>query len=224
MKMKKPLFKYFSEEDHINQFLSGSLRFMPLSYYRDIEDKNRRDSGEGKLKIDTPLITKSNGEIIQIPNSTFESQVSSANQIYTFCMSYNHANDLFDRFSAKYCIEIPDAKAFCRIVTCSLNQEAEFLNKRVGHKVEYTNAPSPGIDWFFPGRLCTRKHPRFKSEKEFRLMFCTEKDGWKPGETTQSIIIENNPSETHVQPYQSNPILLQVENLKGFCKVHCRKN
>ncbi|MEJ2275295.1 MAG: hypothetical protein P8Y01_12105 [Woeseiaceae bacterium] len=48
------LLKFFSKREYADQFLAGSVRFGLLEYYASIEDKARKDAGEGQGHFAAP--------------------------------------------------------------------------------------------------------------------------------------------------------------------------
>lgn len=75
------LLRFFSEEDHALQFMSGSVRFGVLEYYRKIEDV-RRDSSEGRSSVYFRLDA----------SQPIHSTVVSLNRYYIICTAHPDVN------------------------------------------------------------------------------------------------------------------------------------
>jgi hypothetical protein len=175
------LYKYFSNNKYADDFLDGQLLFRSLSYFRNLEDGNvRGDEGEGisKYRPQTGLVINNLTQKASfvLKDFSFTSAVQQ-DEIFVFCVSMTHADQLYDEFHAVACVEITDIHAFCRRVQKALPQAASFPaaqpnRPRIGHKVEYydeTEGASPR--WALPGRIAVSKLSRYAWQEEFRLAF-----------------------------------------------------
>jgi hypothetical protein len=66
--LPKYLVKAFSEREHAESFAAGSVRFSTLGYYRQIEDRERRDANEGRGNVRVP-----GEQLVNLSNQTIES-------------------------------------------------------------------------------------------------------------------------------------------------------
>lgn len=55
--LPKYLVKAFTDLEHAESFASGKLRFSTLGYYRQIEDRNRRDPNHVTAFVENLLFT-----------------------------------------------------------------------------------------------------------------------------------------------------------------------
>lgn len=89
-----PLYKGFDKEDYANLFLErGSFIMHPLSFFREIEDTQRKDKGEGEGRVvifaDRPVYTldQKSGKILSKTNEfgPVNFGTTSINPRYIFC-------------------------------------------------------------------------------------------------------------------------------------------
>jgi len=110
-----------------------------------------------------------------MPNAAVEFFVK-AGEIFVYCLSQSESDEMRERFDAVACVEIFDAKAFCRRVQKALPWKASFGGRpgheRLGHHVDYykmTDDPNPR--WACPDLIATSKLDTYRWQDEFRLVF-----------------------------------------------------
>lgn len=95
--MKTSIYRYFSDRKWAEEFLLGSIRFGPLTYYQSIEDENRRDGSEGILRHnhgETLRITNlTQGREMELDGYSFQSKAK-ADDIYVLSFSRSLNRDL----------------------------------------------------------------------------------------------------------------------------------
>lgn len=174
------LYKYFTERKWAEAFLDGSLLFRSLAYYRDYEDEEiRGDVNEG-----TAIIRPGGGlrgrnftqrRNFVLPDSAFESGAN-AGEIFVYCLSKSQDEEKRERFRASVCVEIVDAKAFCRRVERALPNRVTFGgrpgHRKIGQHIQYyTITESGGPRWALPDLIASSKLDSYAWQDEFRLVF-----------------------------------------------------
>lgn len=112
------LYKFFEKKKHRDQFLQGSIRFGSLEKYREIEDKKRRDTDEGrargKYKTDKMMylkISNDTGKVVERGYKTGDIFITgdSPNKYFIFALSDERIDlkTLSEKFG-KYVVKITD--------------------------------------------------------------------------------------------------------------------
>ncbi len=178
------LYRYFSERKWAEAFLDGSMLFRSLAYFRDYEDEEvRGDTNEG-----TAIMRPRGGlqgrnrtqrKDFFLPNAAFESGANTG-EILVYCLSKSQDEEKRRRFRAAACVEILDAKAFCRRVQRALPNRASFGGRpgheKLGQHVQYykvTEEASLGFEkvslHIVQGASCRTPNPAEHHSHELRI-------------------------------------------------------
>src|SRR5512134_3388537 len=158
--VRRSLYKYYSDRRWAEKFLDGKPLFRSLSWFRDYEDNNvREDENEGTavFRPQGGLVVNNltQGSTFTLPHHAFESAVKHE-EIFVFCTSRSHTDEIRKRFGAVACVEILDVKAFRIRIEKALPPEAKFPKlpgrpARIGRRVEYyREAESSNPRWALP--------------------------------------------------------------------------
>lgn len=175
------LFRFFSDVKWAEAFLEeGSMLFHSLAYFRDYEDGEiRGDRNEGTVIMRPPAglqgYNRTQRRPFFMPDAAFESPAN-AGEIFVYCTSKSDNEEKRRRFRAVACIEILDAKAFCRRVQRELPNCSRFGgrpgHKRIGQHVEYYEVTEVGNRrWALPDVIASSKLDSYRWQDEFRLVF-----------------------------------------------------
>jgi hypothetical protein len=170
------LYKYLPEQYVCPLLREGAVLFRTLSYFRDHEDAQvRGDEFEG-----TKLYRPTNGlevtlvatqEKIVLPHS-FESSAHE-DDIFVFCLSTIHSQDLAAQFKTNVCVEIRNPALFISKIRGALSRRPSIKNKMIVHgEVKYYEPHEPPIvDWALPERIAMSKLEPFRPQQEYRIAF-----------------------------------------------------
>src|SRR5712691_12074713 len=164
---KRRLFKYFSERQWAEAFIQdGAMRFRTLAYFRDYEDAQTRGDFNEAVAILRPTGGLAGRNRTQrrdfcMTDAAVEFFVK-AGEIFVYCLSKSQTEEMREHFNAVACVEILDAKAFCRRVQKALPWKTSYGGRpgheRLGHHVDYykvTDDPNPR--WACPDLIATSK-------------------------------------------------------------------
>ncbi|GBE05915.1 hypothetical protein BMS3Abin10_01556 [bacterium BMS3Abin10] len=167
------LYKYIRSK-YLDDFINkGLILFRSLSYFKNYEeDQIRGDRFEGTKKYapsDGLIINNlTTGKTFKL-KSSFESNVK-GNDIFIFCMSSKHDQDMYNKFNADICIELTDANEFIKKVAQAVNIIKHTI--LIHGFVNYYNFNDPPIvDWALPDKIIMSKHEYFKWQSEYRIAF-----------------------------------------------------
>lgn len=93
-----------------------------------------------------------------------------------YCLSKSQIAEMRERFNVVACVEIIDAKAFCRRVEKALPWRAAFGGRpghqRIGHHVDYYKVTNdPNLRWACPDLIASSKLDTYRWQDEYRLVF-----------------------------------------------------
>ena len=180
----KRLFRFFTDKQHADEFVSGKIRIGKLSVYRHIEDA-RKDESEGTSYIiwdqfaPECILDKTTGKIIgrgTSPTEKIKSNITLINPIYLLCtISASADKTVAAHKFGKYFVEITDPSGFTELLKqiwgrtfCSLNGKVELK------RVRYTrgNLVKPNRYLIAPGDISyTQKSLKDKEDYEYRFVF-----------------------------------------------------
>jgi|HubBroStandDraft_6_1064221.scaffolds.fasta_scaffold710729_1 hypothetical protein len=214
---KRPLFKYFSDLKHAEQFLDGGMLFRSLAYFRDIEDEARGDEYEGTSKFlpDGGLIVsnQTQGTTFTLsPSMAFESSVN-AREIFVYCVSQVLSADIAKEFNAVACVEVRRVAVFCDRIRRVLPATATFGARPVDYYPQ-TQGGSPR--WALPEHIATSKLSRWSSQSEYRFIFSeTDALGFEKVETR----LVDRRTRPVPRPEEHVPRFLEVGSLRDICTL-----
>jgi hypothetical protein len=173
------LFKYLPAQ-HLDAFLSGRMRFMPMCYYQGLETAagDKREA----IRAFTPpgglVLNPESPAPSQTPNDSFIATVD-AQKFYVFCLSRILSDHLYERFSADRCVEILDVSRFVTRMRAGVARrmpgEARSiptsLRMHYGPVVYYDEALGPGPSYRIPEQVAMRKRISFDDEHEQRFIY-----------------------------------------------------
>ena len=169
------LLRFFTEEEHARQFVSGSARFGILEYYREIEDV-RKDASEGRSSV-----------YFRAPHP-IHSTVISLNRYYI--LSTAHADADVSYLARKYgyfMVRINSPRELlARIRAAWQSHELAEDDGAFIAPVEYTKDELRDADGSYhsPVHLTySQKHRSYEEDREYRYMLKCKVDArrlWEP--------------------------------------------
>lgn len=205
MSKPKKIFKYFSNETHLrNFFTKGEVMFNTLAYFQSCEEDSRKDKTEG-ANIFYPReglqITEcSTGKKLSIPSALI-SNVKKPHQVYVFCTSMEHSEDLYKKFGSAGCIEISDITEFEKRIKRSLLKAIYNIKNKylLSDEITYYDTQNiPSTRHACPDDIVMSKPKYFSVEKEYRFSFSKNSDAFDVNNIDYSISknlkINNNQS------------------------------
>lgn len=166
-----PVFRFFNEEAHAKAFLSGKLRFQPLSHFRTLEAQEgvRGDKVDGVLTYALPRglpLTFQDGRT-QVFNGSFIAVPRQ--EVFVLCAS-NHVSAAVSDGFGRFCVEFDPEVVLNRLRKRACPTARFDYEHVVGGKVDYRpNHRSPGVDWALPERLALTKPEGFAWQDEYRI-------------------------------------------------------
>lgn len=184
--LPKYLVKAFSEREHAESFAAGRVRFSTLGYYRQIEDRERRDPNEGRGGVLAPgeqlLVDLTNRTIASVPGTENHNAWALPEDHFICCLSASECCDveaLPRKFGNHYVI-VESPAELLRLVVAAVGVHPD-LSRNPPHveaaAVRYDRGAHMGAR--FPREEMLRlawsqKAPEFEGECEVRLHFQTE--------------------------------------------------
>lgn len=216
--MRHRLYKYYSDRKWAEAFLDGELLFRSLSYFRDYEDKNvRGDQNEGTaiFRPEGGLIinNQTQGKTFTLPRHAFQS-AANQDEIFVFCASRSHTDELRGKFEAVVCVEILKIRTLCERIKAALPPNATFR----GGLVEYYQETEGGSPrWALPDKIATSKFDSYAWQDEYRLVFClTDALGF---EKAGLRLVQDNAREAP-KPAEHHDYLVKARSLRDICRLH----
>jgi len=213
----RALCRYFSRDEHAHQFLSGSLLFRSLSFFKDIEDGQiRGDEHEGRFRFAPEgglEITKSDGTRV----GGFKYLVGEVkeDEIFVLCLSDAPSEQKAKAF-ASIRVDVTNVDEFSRRVANARPQNAPRLFSR---RITYNDPRElPQERWALPELVVASKAPQFAWQDEYRLFFsCTALDI----HNCRCTLSTSPPVRAVRQCPLPNPITLHIPSgLADICVVH----
>jgi len=216
--MRHSLFKYFSERQHAESFLDGTILFRSLAYFRDYEERTARgdrNEGTARFRPEGGLVinNQTQGKTFALANHSFESSAS-AKDILVFCVSRSRTDQMKDEFKAVACVEIREIKTFCDRIKAALPATATFMGRKVDYYQE-TDGGDPR--WALPEKITLSKLKGYAWQNEYRFLFSlTDALDF---EKVQTLLVHDD----HVRvanPSEHQEHFLNVGSLRDICRVH----
>ncbi len=155
------LYRYFSEENHANDFVQGKFRISTLSICRGYEDPAKGDPGEASSTFhiakahsatyDADFVNllgkagiKISGEYenIMVENINNTSFLKDA---YVLCLSLENTPSVFNDSFGKYCVRINHPESFFRILSKQLVTQLG-IHHCIANHINYTSRVFSGSD------------------------------------------------------------------------------
>ena len=217
--MQHSFFKYFSKELHAASFLKGKIFFRSLQYFADYEDGGvRGDSDEG-----THIYRPENGlEINNLTQGTtqllagneFRSSVKKG-EVFVFCMSMSHSDQLSNEFHSVVCVEVHDKRKFLQSIKTKLeNQGEQVWTSRVLYR---DPSQPPNHRWALPESICMTKAPKFSRQNEYRIAF-GKPEVFAPNNVDLTII--NSANRPTKQVESTSNLTIDIGIIRDICEVH----
>ncbi len=220
LKMKRSLFKYFSEQKYAEAFLDGHVLFRSLAYLRDNEDTVRGDQYEGTSKFlpDGGLLIHNQTQktIFTLP-AAFESSVK-AHEIFVYCLSRSLSAEIAQQFNAIACVEITKIATFCARIQAALPATATFKARAVDY---YPQSQGSNPRWALPDSIATSKLDIWSSQDEYRFIYSlTDALGF---ENVQLSLVDRKERPAR-KPGEHLEQMLHLQSLRDIGILHdCRK-
>ena len=199
--------------------MEGHIRFGSLAHYMSIEDEARRDENEG-----ASLFSHGDGLLINnisqnvsgnLEGYTFVSQVKTG-EIFISCFSRALNPELWNKFSALFCVEITKIGIFIEKIRVSLPSDSTVYFRRVQY---YDRDDNPTPRWAVPEVIASSKLNLYSQEEESRLLFST----------TDALRFENVDLCLRHKSVQHSPIKpaspffnLNIGDIQHICTLHQR--
>ncbi|PHV38586.1 hypothetical protein [Janthinobacterium sp. BJB304] len=216
------VYKYIPEQ-YVANFLRGEVLFRSLSYFRDLEDEEKKVRGD--MYEGTRLHQKPEGLDLMlnddpkptIMQGSFESRVQS-DDIFVFCLSTVLSTDLANDFKTTACIEIHNPSYLIGRIRSALERRPSVKNKKLLHDTVQYYGPEQevGVAWALPDRIAMSKTRDYEWQSEYRLAFSI-KNAFEIGTTQHAFVLPNREWEKLPSSYPE--MLLKVGDLRRCCKV-----
>ena len=221
--MRTPLFRYFSEEAYARAFVDkGEIYARPLAYFRAFEDEQvRGDPDDGMLQHapETGLVlTKENGEIVELPEGWRFRASAKENDIFVYCLSQERSKDLAAKFESPFCVEVRDPIRLFGRVASSARLRSRLDRHVYSGAVDYRRlAAAPGVDWALPERVAFIKPEGWAWQKEHRIVL-----GLKGAFDVENVecALESGEREPGAPAAAAEPLILHVGNLSKMTELH----
>lgn len=216
--MRRSLYKYFTKRKWADAFLDGEVLFHSLAYFRDYEDENvRKDRNEGTAVFrpaDGLIVNnQTQGKTFHLPGYAFES-TANQEEIFVFCTSRSHSDELRKRFEAIAYVEISKISTFCERIRKALPTTATF---RAGRVEYYDQAEGANPRWALPDLIATSKLKSYEWQDEFRLVFCfTDALGFEKG----ALRLVKGDIREAPKPAEHHEYLVKAPSLRDICRLH----
>lgn len=222
------LYKFYPDRKWAEEFLDGKPLFRSLACFRDYEDNNvREDQNEGAaiFRPSGGLVVNNltQGTTFTLPDFAFKSAVKHE-EIFVFCTSRSHTDELRRRFNAAVCVEILDIGVFCNRIEKALPNTAKFpapagRPARIGRRVEYYPETEGGKPrWALPEVIATSKLDSYAWQDEFRLVFSLT-DALDFEKVNTQLIHDSHPREAP-KPAEHRLYHVKAQSLRDICKLH----
>lgn len=216
------IYKYIPAQYVVN-FLRGEILFRSLSYFRDLEDEQKKvrgDKYEGTWLHHKPEgldLTLNNAPQPTNLQGSFESRAKS-DDIFVFCLSTVLSADLACDFGTTICIEIRNPALLIGGVRSALQRRPSVKNKTLLHDpVRYYHAgENVGVEWALPDHITMSKTEDYGWQQEYRLAFAIN-NAFAVGATEQAFVFPNGVWERPPSSYPEK--LLKVGDLRRCCTV-----
>lgn len=217
------LYRYVQDQ-YVEEFMNGSMRFGSLSSYQNIEDRTRRDVNEGS-HIDRPgggvviknlsTGTETTGDFI------FRNKVKHPDRVYCLCFSKSVSKKLLADFDgAQKCIKVDDPVALRdrmrkALPKFRLTKPIDSRGIIANHVYYYdVKAPVP-LDVKDPYNLPFLKENGFANEDEYRFAF-----GRKGAfELSEKISSPEHDVEAEVAKLSGEFVRLHIGDLRDIAKI-----
>jgi len=167
--MCQKIYKYFSCQEHLDSFKTGTIRFGSLDYYRNIECPNRQDSHEGErffsYNSDSVTMCVGGKKVPTVGPIEGASKTVNTKSFFIFSATYSSSQNKFGSF----CAQVRSLDIFKTIVETALKKVLQSVSLRLG-KVCYYDPNIFELQYSDDDPvLC--KETRFCEEEEVRLYF-----------------------------------------------------
>ena len=181
--MSQYFYRFFKTNDRRDQFISGSIRFVNIEEYKEIEDAQRRDEDEGepkgKYQADRQVlkISPETGSLIESEYQFGDVNISgsSMNKFFVVCMSDKGANlQLLSEKFGKYIVRVNDIEKLLHLLNIARRKISWSVGKIMFTQVKYDrgnylqmNEGDPHLPFEY---YYAQKSENFASEVEWRLV------------------------------------------------------
>jgi hypothetical protein len=151
----------------------GDLLFRNLSYFRQIEERGRRDLLEGLHRDypDTPITIDFIGQDLRWEGRASFLNCVNADRLLVFCLSLELRQNLFAEFSCDACIQFNEPVEFVRRCAMAVGKQSRFAESGLlsGPVVYYAPNRNLDADIHDPKVVPFCKHELYSYQNEFRL-------------------------------------------------------
>lgn len=158
--------------------------FNTLSYFLLCEDEARRDYLEDSniyrpsdgLQI---TLTKTQQKLID-PRALI-SKVKNPHRVFVFCTSTENSDYLYQKFSAKGCVEILDLNEFKKRISRVMKKPIHNIKSTTllaGNVSYYNHEQESGTRHACPDQIIMSKLISFSQEREFRFAFAKDRNAF----------------------------------------------
>ncbi|MFJ3002211.1 hypothetical protein [Serratia liquefaciens] len=186
-----PVYRFFDEEIHADNFCKGIIRISTLEACRGYENPEQGDAGEASWlqSIGSLFIKDAKGGRFEslemagisvhpsatnvlIENSCGLTKIPNA---YVLCTTRHYDKNVFSESFGKYCVEISNAHDFCVMISRKIATHHKGI-KIWGQYNDILYTDRLGVDLQGPSRHIGFIKPRipYASQREFRFMWTLE--------------------------------------------------
>ena len=221
--MRAPLFRYFSEEAHARAFIDkGEIYSRPLAYFRAYEDGLVRGDPNDGMLLHAPgtglVLTKENGEAIEMPPGWRFRASAMENDIFVYCLSLERSEELAEKFESPFCVEVRNTIRLVGRIASSARLRSRLDRHVHSRPVDYRRpAAAPGVDWALPERVAFIKPEGWAWQKEHRIVL-----GLKGAFDVENVdcALESNPRPPAAPVAPAAPLILHVGDLSKMTELH----
>ena len=187
--LPRVLYKYLPREHADSLVDRGELMFSTLSWFQNLEDRERGDEFEGTHKyfpVGGLEITRTERDgrphppvTFTCPNRSLQSKAKGSDQIFIYSTSLRPGLTQFgDAGVPTACVEIYDPAKFVLRLRAVLRRTPRAKVETLIHdEVRYYSFVDPPRNVYtLPDRLTMHKHEGFRDQHEYRIAFGTRRD------------------------------------------------
>ena len=200
--------------------MNGNIYHQTLGYYRDYEDATAKYAVGDQFES-TRIFRPKRGIVLNNkrtgrPESLQAGLESSirAGEIFVFCCSLEHTEEMKREFKAVACVEIQKPQEFIQRWRRSLPKDFTSFDRKIDY---YEKEESPGNIWPQPELIATTKLKQFSYQKEYRLGFSTT-DALNFGQSQQVIVERKKRPEKRPEEHGSK--FIAIGNISDICELH----
>jgi hypothetical protein len=200
----------------------GEIYARPLAFFRAFEDEQVRGDPDDGMLLHVPetglVLTKENGEIVELPEGWRFRASAKENDIFVYCLSQERSEDLAAKFESPFCVEVRDPVRLLGRIASSARLRSRLDRHIYSRAVDYRSlAAAPGVDWALPERVAFIKPESWAWQKEHRIVL-----GLKGAFDVENVecALESGERELGAPASSADPLILRVGDLAKMTELH----